>query len=529
MANGNDPANIPYIIAENGFYYVAYKEKVKVPEVVVSAKGVANGLSEEYNDGWDFGPDTYNPNSTANPPYTETSGINEASDYVEGLPEGGKVKLTGGLFLIKSTININGTSAGDVPIYLEGSGAGNFGNQTYPDTSISQGTLLYAADGLNANMIYVNNAAGGYLKISDIHFFGNPDNNESPSGSSIAMITFNNGFQSEVSRCVFDNPPKNGYAIFTTDGNGLSFLNINKSLFQNAMAGIIAQDSGMIYLNPLSSSNQTSGAGPYIIEDNYFYNTAGTHIQSFAPNTIIRGNFFEEYINGISTDAINAQVLGNVFLSNNSSSSAYQLSIEGYNAQVHGNFFLYAGYQNIIVNGGSAEISENMFDGTSGDSSSTATTTYALNITAGLANVSKGGIVFRNNAFIGPYLSSFPFTYVSDTGLVIKDNYVMSGANIVLAPTLSANPPVSATVYQNTNPYDIEIDLPVYATTAGTAGYVTIAKGATDTPTAIGNQYVSGDTSDTSEQIIRLRVPANWYYEFTASGVTFGTASVFAD
>ena len=84
-------------------------------------------------------------------------------------------------------------------------------------------------------------------------------------------------------------------------------------------------------------------------------------------------------------------------------------------------------------------------------------------------------------------------------------------------------------MYQNTNPYDIEIDLPVYASTAGTAGYVTIAKGATDTPTAIGNQYVSGDTSDTSEQIIRLRVPAGWYYEFTGSGVTFGTASVFAD
>ena len=79
-------------------------------------------------------------------------------------------------------------------------------------------------------------------------------------------------------------------------------------------------------------------------------------------------------------------------------------------------------------------------------------------------------------------------------------------------------------------PYDIEIDLPVYATTSGTAGYVTVAKGSSSSSlTTIGNQYVSGDTSDTSEQIIRLRVPAGWYYEFTASGVTFGTASVFAD
>ena len=94
---------------------------------------------------------------------------------------------------------------------------------------------------------------------------------------------------------------------------------------------------------------------------------------------------------------------------------------------------------------------------------------------------------------------------------------------------LQANPPVSGTVYQNINPYAIEIDLPVYATTAGTAGYLTIAKGATSTPTAIGNQYVSGDTSDTSEQIIRLRVPAGWYYSFTASGVTFTTATAFAE
>jgi len=100
----------------------------------------------------------------------------------------------------------------------------------------------------------------------------------------------------------------------------------------------------------------------------------------------------------------------------------------------------------------------------------------------------------------------------------------------LLTPSLPANPPVSGTVYQNTTPYGIEIDLPVYATTSATAGYVTVAKGASSSSlTTIGNQYVSGDTSDTSEQIIRLRVPAGWYYEFTASGVTFGTASVFAD
>ena len=446
------------------------------PYITVSAKGIANGLSNIPNDGADFGPDT-TLGATApgqyGAPYTQTSGIQEAYNYISQSPKGGKIKIMGGKYIINATINIDATSAGDIPIYIEGSGAGNFGNQTYPDTSTSEGTLLYAADGLNANMIYVNNAPGGYLKISDIHFFGNPDNNASPSGGTAAMITFSDGFQSEVSRCIFDNPPKNGYAIFTNDGNALSYLIVNKSLFQNAMAGITPQESGMIYLNPLSSSNQISGAGPYIIEDNYFYNTGGTHIFTDAPNTIIKSNFFEVYTNGVNINAINAQVVGNVFLNNSSSSSAYQVAISGYNAQVHDNFFLYAGYQNIVVKGGNAEISENMFDGTSGDSSSTATTTYALNITAELASVSKGGVVFRNNTFIGPYLSSFPFNYVSNTGLVIKDNYVMSDADIVLAPT-TPSVPASGTAQQNTNPY--AVDVYVYG---GDVTEIQITKGGT--------------------------------------------------
>jgi hypothetical protein len=125
------------------------------------------------------------------------------------------------------------------------------------------------------------------------------------------------------------------------------------------------------------------------------------------------------------------------------------------------------------------------------------------------------------------YYSSLPsYTYTSNLNVIIN-NFLTPSQRYT--PTISANPPVSGTAYQNTNPYDIEIDLPVYATTAGTAGYVTLAKGATSTPTAIGNQFVNGSTSSTSVDIIRLIVPAGWYYEFTASGVTFGTASVFAD
>ena len=54
------------------------------PFINVSAKGRSNGLSTKINDGADFGPDTTlgatSPNQTG-PPYTQTTGINEAISY----------------------------------------------------------------------------------------------------------------------------------------------------------------------------------------------------------------------------------------------------------------------------------------------------------------------------------------------------------------------------------------------------------------------------------------------------------------
>ena len=97
----NDPNTIQYVIQEDGFWYVASKDRTPgVPEITVSAKGVANGLSTEYNDGYDFGPDSYDPNSTANPPYTQTSGIQEAWNNSR------KIYLRDGIYNIGTTITI---------------------------------------------------------------------------------------------------------------------------------------------------------------------------------------------------------------------------------------------------------------------------------------------------------------------------------------------------------------------------------------------------------------------------------------
>ena len=112
----NDPNTIQYVIQEDGFWYVASKEKNPyVPELTVSAKGIANGLSTEYNDGWDFGPDSYDPNSTASIPYTQTSGILEAWNYAfsvaQEYSQGGSgnywmpiIKLLEGIFTVSQKV-----------------------------------------------------------------------------------------------------------------------------------------------------------------------------------------------------------------------------------------------------------------------------------------------------------------------------------------------------------------------------------------------------------------------------------------
>ena len=79
------------------------------PYITVSAKGMSNGLSDIPNDGAEFGPDTML-NATSKyqygPPYSTTSGIQEALDYV-GQNNAGGIKLTAGIFNITSPITIN--------------------------------------------------------------------------------------------------------------------------------------------------------------------------------------------------------------------------------------------------------------------------------------------------------------------------------------------------------------------------------------------------------------------------------------
>ena len=134
--------------------------------------------------------------------------------------------------------------------------------------------------------------------------------------------------------------------------------------------------------------------------------------------------------------------------------------------------------------------------------------------------------------YLTPGVAKPPYSIIFNVGdsggLYAQHN----GASITgfLAVPLISNPTIaSATVYQNTTNSYQTIDIPCYATTAGTAGTVAVAYGTSSTPSTIYTQYVSGSTSSTAQSVVHLRVPPQWYYEVTTTGVTLGTPTMIQE
>ena len=486
MAN----ASIPYIIAEDGFYYVAYKEKVHTPEIVVSAKGVANGLSEEYNDGWDFGPDSYDPTSTANPPYTQTSGIQEAGNYLIA-NGGGKMFLNGMFFYIDVPIQF----LGDVSIEIMGLTKGWYNTQ---GSQFMGTTILPSSSFSGSQMIsyFSKTVNSGSIKFENILFYGNSSKNINGIMTNTVPSGYNQFPQTILRDCKFSWLD----TAFNIQGSGGPNILDNVQVTDSITCAV---GNASTHITSLELFNTGSSSTPS------FQNAGGAT------------NIDNVYIAGAlgNWDIVNnAQLnIDTVYISPSSEVGLIQAS---------------SGYTNIgtMIIDTMPNIYLFGFDNT--------TMYVKIHSVLMLLSADYTGLFNYNSSL--DYSSS---SVSIDNLQVIPNGYTFAVGSLptdlipevkiqpvsLLAPTISANPPVSGTVYQNTNPYAIEIDLPAYASTSGTAGYVTIAKGSTDTPTAIANQYISGDTSSTSTDIIRLRVPAGWYYEFTASGVTFGTASVFAE
>ncbi|MBX8640793.1 MAG: hypothetical protein KIS29_10700 [Thermoplasmata archaeon] len=97
--------------------------------------------------------------------------------------------------------------------------------------------------------------------------------------------------------------------------------------------------------------------------------------------------------------------------------------------------------------------------------------------------------------------------------------------------TLIANPPVSGTVYQNTNPYGIRLKIPI-TYNPSTSAAATLATGISSTSTVTTSTKVSLPSGLTAAdgQILTydMVVPAGWYYELVVTNATIGTVEVEA-
>jgi|GEM_PF-3283111 len=183
----------------------------KLPYVTVSSKGMSNGLSDIPNDGFDFGPDTLLGTSLKGqygPPYSQTSGIQEAMNYSATSPLFSSdighlfypIKLLVGNFEFSTPItygignypstdyfSINIEGSGYVLTSLSYTGTGTaitinpnisniyLGNFTVDNPNQTANTMIYwdSAKGVAANVLTVENINNGFGTSSYLMYFNN--------------------------------------------------------------------------------------------------------------------------------------------------------------------------------------------------------------------------------------------------------------------------------------------------------------------------------------------------------------------
>ena len=140
-------------------------------------------------------------------------------------------------------------------------------------------------------------------------------------------------------------------------------------------------------------------------------------------------------------------------------------------------------------------------------------------------SIEIGGTWFINSQTSEIGMTNDPSEYI----FINAQHAIYSNIYSPFPPTLSTNPPVSGTAYQNTNPYDIRLKIPVtYSPTSSAAA--TLATGTSSTSTVTTStkvSYPAGITTgiiDTYEMVVK----AGQYFELVATNATIGTAEVQA-
>jgi len=210
------------------------------PYITVSAKGISNGLSNTFNDGADFGPDTLlgatSPDQYG-PPYTQTAGIQEAWNYAISnalYDEVYNAYTIPEIFLGNGTFNIY------QPI--------NFSIGNLPATA----TYAFILKGLSTNNVIINYYGSGTAMTIDTNInnvelddFGFNNNNSSQSVD--YLIYWNSA------KGVFDNILIINH--LTLGGNPINhhWAHFNNVFIANII-DLVAPNSGSLYINGTRSN-----------------------------------------------------------------------------------------------------------------------------------------------------------------------------------------------------------------------------------------------------------------------------------
>jgi len=271
------------------------------PYVTVSAKGISNGLSDTYNDGADFGPDTMlnatSPNQYG-PPYTNTWGIQEAVNYV--------ATLGGGTVILKA-------------------GTYTWGSVTQ-HVAVQPGVTI-KGEGIDATIIQIENSTVqtsvpfwlySNTRVTGISFIMAYNNNPNYTPSSILIM--NPSSHIEIDHCSFDQQAVAWYIQFSATFNTsspptgyITDVRIHDNIFHANVQGTTDEcitvnnaDGVEIYDNYFYTDNTTSNASSAFFD-----------IYDYSRNVSVHDNYFE--VNGpspgqiaIFQDALNCEFVNNV-------------------------------------------------------------------------------------------------------------------------------------------------------------------------------------------------------------------------
>ena len=452
--------NIPYIIAEDGYYYVAYKEKVKVPEIVVSSKGIANGLSEEYNDGWDFGPDSYSPTSTSAIPYTQTSGVLESGNYTTS-QGGGEIDILPGFYPINNPIVFDtpvytGDHPGIPPIRIVGLSANA---NTTNKTSAGGAPILYPTSSF---------PKGNYL----ITFGNTTDEVSGPDIENLTLQCTENGVLTDQGT-TSQNYSQGIQVIAGTVG-----LISNNSVYGSSGIGISVIGSG--------SGGFGGAGGTFKVINNTVTNSSGIAIQVYigdavvADNTIFYNFGFAIDAGGISGTGVGVIVVGNTVNATQSVPFSARGGALFVSNVVDGGLPIPSDLGAFVTYGGNNFFIGNfILAGMVGNSSTGQVITTEA---PGYTVVSENYIVLASDNYLYVYFSSSSAYPSSDlTSVIFKNNHILlngysisqlslnstgstaiakiSGTDFVDVPypdITTPTVPASGTALQNTNPYAVK-------------------------------------------------------------------------